>query len=153
MIIPDINLLLYTYDSRSPFHEKAVRWWQESLSGTEPVGLPRVVIVGFVRVGTNARAFQHPLSPAEAARHVRDWLAQPSVQVLDGGPQHVEQVLKSLESVGTAGNLVTDAQIAAMAIDHGAVVHTSDADFLRFSGVRWFNPISGMGSHSVRKGR
>lgn len=150
MIIPDINLLLYAYDAASPFHAKAAAWWQASLSGAEPVGLPQVVIFGFVRVGTSARAFQRPLTLAEAARHVRAWVGQPCVQVLEAGPQHVEQVLKGLERVGTAGHLVTDAQIAALAIDHGAVVHTSDTDFLRFSGLRWFNPISGTGSRALR---
>ncbi len=149
MIIPDINLLLYAYDSASPFHAKAGPWWRDCLSGQEPVGLPRVVVFGFVRVGTNARAFQHPMTPAEAARHVRSWLNRPVVQVLDSGPHHVEQVLTFLEGVGAAGNLVTDAQIAAIALDHGALLHTSDSDFVRFSGVRWFNPITGAGSRSL----
>ena len=153
MIIPDINLLLYAYDSGSPFHKTAAAWWQECLSGTEPVGLPRVVIFGFVRIGTNACAFQCPMTAAEAAGHVRAWLAQPNVQVLDSGPRHVEQVLKLLEDIGTAGNLVTDAQIASVALEQGAVLHTADTDFIRFSGLRWFNPITGAGSHQVRRTR
>ena len=153
MIIPDINLLLYAYDAASPFHEKAAAWWRECLSGTEPVGLPRVVIFGFVRIGTNVRAVQHPMSVVEAAGHVRSWLAQPNVQVLDSGPRQVEQVLKLLESLGTAGNLVTDAQIASVALEHGAVLHTADMDFIRFPGLRWFNPITGAGSHLVRRPR
>ena len=153
MIIPDINLLLYAYDSASPIHKAAVAWWQESLSGTEPVGLPRVVIFGFVRIGTNPRAFQRPMTAGEAASHVRDWLAQPSVQVLDSGPRHVEQVLKLLEGMGTAGNLVTDAQIAAAALEYDAILHTTDTDFLRFPGLRWFNPITGTGSHRMRRTR
>ena len=86
MIIPDINLLLYAYDSASPFHRTAAAWWQECLSGTEPVGLPSVVIFGFVRISANARAFQRPMTASEAAGHVRSWLAQSSVQVLDSGP-------------------------------------------------------------------
>ena len=153
MIIPDIDLLLYAYDSASPFHKTAAAWWQECLSGTEPVGLPRVVIFGFVRIGTNARAFQRPMTALEAAGHVRAWLAQPNVQVLDSGPRHVEQVLKLLEDIGTAGNLVTDAQIASVALEQGAVLHTADTDFIRFSGLRWFNPITGAGSHQVRRSR
>ena len=123
------------------------------MTGTEPVGLPPVVVFGFMRVGTNARAFTHPMTAAEAARHVRSWLDQPIVQLLDAAPGHVEQVLQLLEGVGAAGNLVTDAQIAALALDHGAVVHTSDADFVRFAGVRWFNPITGAGSRSVQRSR
>lgn len=153
MIIPDINLLLYAYDSGSPFHAKAVAWWQACLSGTEPVGLPQVVVFGFVRVGTNARVFQHPLTPAEAAGHVRAWLGQPAVRLLDSRPDHVERTLTLLEAIGTAGNLVTDAQIAAMAIEHEAVLHTADADFARFQGLHWLNPLVGMGSKSLRRGR
>ena len=148
MIIPDINLLLYAYDSASPFHAKAVAWWQACLSGTDLVGLPYVVLFGFVRVGTNARAFQHPFTPAEAAGHVRTWLVRPVVRLLEPAPDHVEGVLGLLEALGTAGNLVTDAQIAATAIEYDAVLHTADADFLRFQSLRWLNPITGIASKS-----
>jgi hypothetical protein len=150
MIIPDINLLLYSYDADSLFHAKAAVWWQTCLSGTEPVGLLPVVIFGFVRIGTNARAFQHPMTPTEAAGHVRSWLEQPPVELLEPGSGHVEDVLKLLEGLGTAGNLVTDAQIAAAAQHHDAVLHTTDTDFLRFANLRWLNPISGVGSSTRR---
>src|SRR4029077_4046420 len=116
MMVPDINLLLYAYDAGSPFHAKAAAWWQAHLSGSEPVGLPHVVACGFLRIGTNARAFAHPMTPVEAAGHVRSWLRQPAVQPLDSGPDHLEHVFKLLESLGTAGNLVSDAQIAAVVI-------------------------------------
>ena len=152
MIIPDINLLLYTYDTDSPFHEKAAAWWQHCMSGTEPVGLPPVVLFGFVRVSTSKAAFAKPLTVAEAARHVSSWIAQPVTQVLQTGASHITPVLTLLEGLGTGGNLVTDAQIAALAIDHHAVVHTSDTDFARFPGVRWFNPITATGSRFLRKG-
>jgi hypothetical protein len=153
MIIPDANLLLYAYDSASAVHAQAAAWWAECLSGREPVGLPHATVFGFVRIGTNPRAFQQPLAAAEAASHVRSWLAQPCVQPLESGPNHLEQVLKLLESIGTAGNLVTDAQLAAIAIEHGAVLHTADTDFLRFSGLRWFNPLTGIDSESLRPRR
>ncbi len=146
MIIPDINLLLYAYDAASGFHAKAGVWWRGCLSGAEIVGFPRVVIFGFVRLATNRRAFQHPMTAAEAAGHVRSWLAQPCAQALESGPRHVEEVLRLIESVGTAGNLVTDAQIAAVALTHGAVLHTADADFIRFPGLRWLNPLTGAGN-------
>jgi len=150
VIIPDINLLIYAYDAGSPFHRKAAAWWAECVSGPEPVGLAPVVIFGFVRIVTSGRVFQDPMRPDEAAGHVRAWLAEPSVQVLAGGPNHVEQTLKALEQVGTAGNLVTDAQIAAVAIEQGGVVHTADADFARFQGLRWLNPITGARSAGGR---
>ncbi len=151
MIIPDINLLLYAYDSNSPFHGKAAGWWQGCLSATEPVGLLHVVVLGFVRIATNARAFQHPMTPVEAAGHVRSWLEQPPVQVLDPGPDHLRHTLELLETLGTAGNLVSDAQMAVLAMDHDAVLHTADTDFVRFQGLRWFNPITGTGSASLRR--
>jgi len=128
MIIPDINLLLYSYDSGSAFHAKAASWWQGCMSGTEPVGLPHVVLFGFVRIGTSARAFQHPMTPAEAAGYVRSWL-------------------------GTAGNLVSDAQMAAAALAHDAVLHTADTDFVRFQGLRWHNPLTGVGSAGLRRSK
>ena len=151
MIIPDINLLLYAHDSSSPFHAKAVGWWQSCLSGTEPVGLLHVVTFGFVRIATNPRAFVNPMTAAEAAGHVRSWLEQPPVQVIAPGPDHLRQTLELLETLGTAGNLVSDAQMAALALDHDAVLHTADADFVRFPGLRWFNPITGTGSANMRR--
>ena len=142
MIIPDINLLIYAYDSASPFHAAASSWWEGCLSGRETVGLAPVVLFGFVRLTTNARVFRHPLTPTEAAGHVRSWVAQPVAQVHAPPPEHVERVLHLLDALGTAGNLVTDAQIAALALQHEAVVHTADVHFIRFPGVRWTNPLS-----------
>jgi uncharacterized protein len=153
VIVPDINLLLHAYDAESPFHEKAVGWWEGCLSGTEPIGLPQVVAFGFVRVGTSARAFRRPMTTAEAAGHVRSWLVQPAVQLLDGGRDHVEQVLTLLQAAGTAGNIVTDAQIAAIALAYDAILHTADTDFVRFPRLRWLNPITGIGTRSLRGGR
>lgn len=150
MIIPDINLLIYAYDSGSPSHAGAAAWWQECLSGEEPVGLAPVVLFGFLRIATNPRVFEHPMTVAEAAKHVRSWLEQPVAQLLESRRDHVEQVLSLLESLGTAGNLVTDAQIAALAIEHAAILHTADSDFLRFSGLRWSNPLTGARSGRLR---
>ncbi len=150
MIVPDINLLLYAYDSDSLFHEKAMAWWRECLSGSEPVGLPPVVVFGFIRIGTNARVFRSPMAPAEAAHHVSSWLAQPMTQMLEPGSDHIQQVLQLLETIGTAGNLVTDGQIAALAIEHQAVLHTNDTDFMRFSGLSWYNPLTGAASAKRR---
>ena len=124
MIIPDINLLIYAYDSSSPFHASAVDWWQSCLGGTEPIGL-----------------------------HVRAWLGQPPVQLIVPGHDHLHQTLELLETLGTAGNLVSDAQMAALALDHGAVLHTADTDFVRFPGLRWFNPITGTGTTNRRRTR
>lgn len=151
MIIPDINLLLYAYHAGSPFHRQAEQWWRECLSNAEPVALVPAVAFGFVRIASNGRVFANPMTPAEATGHVRSWLQRGVVQVLETRTDHVHQVLKLLDDLGTAGNLVTDAQIAAIALEHGAVVHTADAHFLRFPGLRWFNPITGMRSASLPK--
>ena len=153
MIIPDINLLLYAYHSGSPFHAKVAAWWQACLSGTEPVGLPQVVIFGFLRISTNSKIFQDPLTPSEAIRHIRAWLEQPAVQLLPSDSHQVEEALKLLETLGAAGNLVTDAQIAAAALDNRAVVHTSDSDFAKFPNLRWFNPITEAAGMPVSKKR
>lgn len=151
MIIPDINLLLSAYDSFSPFHATALTWWKECLSGTEPVGLPSIVIFGFVGTSMNDRVFEHPMTPKEAGEHVRAWLRQPQVQVLELGPQLIRQALRLLKEAGTGENLVTHAQIAALAIEYQAVLHTSDTNFMRFNGVTWYNPITGGGSKKSRK--
>ncbi|MCK6683563.1 MAG: PIN domain-containing protein [Thermoanaerobaculia bacterium] len=143
MIIPDVNLLLYAYNGTSPHNRAAVRWLEGCLSGSERVGMPNLVVLGFVRLATSRRAFQAPMTVAEAAATVRRWLAIPLVEVLHPFQGHTERVLRLLETLGTAGSLVTDAQIAAHAIERDAVLHTADADFLRFPGLRWFNPITG----------
>lgn len=153
MIVPDLNLLLYAYDSESPFHQQAAAWWQDCLSGAEPVLLPEVVAMGFVRVSTSARAYRRPMSAKEAAAHVRSWLQQPVLQMAEPGPDHLSRVLDLLEELGTAGNLVTDAQIAAVTMGYGAVLHTADADFMRFPNLRWRNPILGTSSVSHRRKR
>ena len=153
MIVPDINLLIYAYDSTSPFHERSVTWWQTCLSETEPVGIPHVVLFGFIRISTNARVFQNPMSLAETANHVRLWLERTHVAVLDPGPKHFEQSLALLELAGTGGNLVSDVQIASLTIDSGAVLHTADTDFVRFPELNWFNPITGQTSRNTRKNK
>lgn len=150
MIIPDINLLLYAYDTRSPFHGPAASWWSACMSGTETIGLPHVVVFGFLRIATSARVFEHPMTPNEATEHIRSWLSQPGVALLTPGPRHVDDVLGSLSALGTAGNMVTDAQIATLAIENRAVLHTADADFLRFPRLHWHNPLTGLRSPSAQ---
>ena len=93
------------------------------------------------------------MTPGEAAGHVRSWLQQPPVQVLDAGLDHIEHVLTLLISLGTAGNLTSDAQMAALTMDHDGALHTADTDFVRFQGLRWFNPITASGSASLRRTR
>ena len=144
MIVPDVNLLLCAYDASSQFHPEAATWWRECLSGSEPVGFPPVMVLAFLRIATSRRVFEHPMTPAEAAGHIRAWLAQPVVQMLEPRGDHLECVLAFLESLGTAGNLVSDVQMAALESD--AVLRTADSDFVRFAGMRWLNPLTGVTS-------
>jgi uncharacterized protein len=142
VIVPDANLLLYAYDAASPFHQKARAWWEECLSGSEPVGLCSVVLFAFVRVGTSRRAFLNPLSIDEAAGHVRRWLERSISAVLVADERDVILALELLEAAGCGGNLTTDARIAALATRYAATVHTADTDFQRFPNIRWHNPIA-----------
>lgn len=142
MIIPDANLLLYAYDGASPFHERARSWWEGCLSGREPVGLTHPTLFAFLRISTNARIYANPMTLGEAAEHLRSWLARHVSRVLDPPADHIEQVIGLLEAAGgTAGNLVTDAQIAALAQTYRAVIHTTDRDFLRFPGLDCHFPL------------
>lgn len=141
MIVPDANLLIYAYDSTSPHHSRAAAWWAGVLSGSEPVGIPTVVIFAFMRLVSSPVVFARPMTATEAAGHVRSWLGRPSVETLDVSATSIERALGLLEEVGTAGNLVTDAQIAALAMEHDAIVSTNDADFARFPGLRTTNPL------------
>lgn len=141
MILPDANLLLYAYDQSSPFHLKAAVWFEKIMSSSSPVILLPVVVFGFVRVSTHPRIFTDPLSVAEASSHVRSWLSRKQVSLHEMLPDDVESALALLESAGTAGNLTTDAQIAAVALRLDAEVHTADLDFGRFADVRFSNPL------------
>jgi uncharacterized protein len=141
MIIPDLNLLVYAYDSTSAHHRAARAWWEKAVNGSEPVGLPRVVIFGFVRLVTSGRVFASPMTVDEAVSHLRAWMARPHVLEVEGGPDHLRKVLDLIRRAGTAGNLVTDAQIAAIAIEQGAVICTNDSDFRRFPDAKTLNPL------------
>lgn len=145
MILPDVNLLLYAYDSSSPFHARAAAWWQECLSGVEPIGLTTLVLFAFVRISTSAKAFVHPMSVETAAGHARQWLEQPVVSLVEMYPEDVERALELLCRAGAGGNLTTDAQLAAVAIRLRAVVHSADTDFARFPEVDWLNPVAKSG--------
>jgi hypothetical protein len=142
MILPDINLLVHAYNSESPVHAGARAWWEKVLSGTQPVALAWVTMLGFIRIMTHRRIVTNPLPATTACGHVRAWVAQPYVTVIDPGARHAEILFGLLESIGTAGNLTTDAHLAALAIEHQAELHSTDADFTRFPGLRWTNPLA-----------
>jgi hypothetical protein len=142
VILVDANLLLYAEDSLSEQHEEARSWWDAQLSGVEPVALCWPVVSAFVRIGTNARLHQRPLTLKEAVERVQSWLDQPCVRVLQPGDQHWIIFQQMLRSGNAVGNLVSDAHLAALAVEHNCVLQSTDADFSRFRGLKWRNPLS-----------
>lgn len=142
MKLPDVNLLLYTTDESSPHCGRARGWLEEALSGTEEVGFAWLALVGFIRISTNPAAFSAPLSTARAFEHVDGWLGAPVATVVKPSDRHARHLRELLESIGsTAGNLTSDAHLAALAIEHGAELCSHDADFARFEGLRWTDPL------------
>ncbi len=142
MKVPDVNLLLYALDETSPHHLRARPWLESLLSGTEPVGFAWVVILAFVRLSTRPQLFANPLSPGEAFAVVEGWLAQPCALVLHPTERHLALLRGLVDPLGTAGNLTTDAHLAALAIEYGGEVCSADTDFARFRGLRWTNPFA-----------
>ena len=142
MKLTDVNLLLYALDATAPRHRAARRWLEEQLSGTETFAFTWVVLLAFMRLGTSQRVFQRPLEPAEAFDIVDGWLAQPCATVIHPTDRHSAVLRELLEPLGTAGNLTTDAHLAALAIEHGAELCSCDADFSRFPGLRWRDPLA-----------
>ena len=122
-------------------HEPARAWVEERLSGTETFAFTWVVLLAFIRLTTSPRVFQSPLSTSEALDLVDSWLAQPCVTVVHPTSRHAPVLRDLLEPLGTAGNLTTDAHLAALAIEHGAELCSTDRDFSRFAGLRWANPL------------
>ena len=141
MILPDVNLAFHAYNVESPVHERARSWWEATMSGTRPVGLAWAVILGFVRISTDRQILTHPLPARTACTLVRSWLEQPHVAIVHPGDRHAGIVFDLLERLGTAGNLTTDAHLAALAIEHQADLYSTDSDFGRFPGLRWTNPL------------
>jgi toxin-antitoxin system PIN domain toxin len=135
--VPDTNILVYASDRDSSHHEAARAWIEQALSSTETVGFAAVALLGFVRIRTNPRLFEVPLSVAEALDQVDEWLEQPPATVLHPGGSHLGVFRRLLEPSGTAGNLVTDAHLAALAIEHGATLASFDGDFHRFENLRF----------------
>lgn len=141
MRLLDANLLLYTTDERSPRHEAARYWLEQQLSDEDTIALAWAVLLAFLRLSTNPRVFERPLRPDRAFDVVDRWLAQPCVVVLHPGERHAALMRQLLRPLGIAGNLVSDAHLAALAIAHGAELNSCDSDFSRFSGLRWVNPL------------
>lgn len=142
MILLDANILLYAYNADAEQHPGALQWINERLDGGEVIGLPWVTVWAFIRLSTNPRVFPNPRSAKEVFAIVRDWLAQPGVVIVQPGPRHAEILERLAVQFAATGPLVTDAAIAAMAIEHGATLASTDQDFRRFPELRWVNPLA-----------
>lgn len=140
MPLIDVNILLHAVNADAPRHRAAKAWLEATLSAGEPVYLAWATLLGFVRIVTNPRIVATPLPVEAAGAYVREWLAQPPVRIAEPGDGHWERVEALLRAAGTAGNLTTDAHLAALALEQGCDVCSTDSDFARFPGVRWSNP-------------
>ena len=141
MIVLDANILLYAYDSASPDHVKSREHVQELFSGDMPVGLTWQTISAFLRVITHPRLPGERLSPGRAVAIVDSWLAQPNVLLLIAGEGHWMRLRSLILDGEISGNLISDAQLAALTMEYGGELHTADRDFARFPGLRWKNPL------------
>jgi uncharacterized protein len=142
MILVDANLLLYAEDSQAARHAGARDWWDAQLSGDDPVCLCWTVLTAFVRIGTNPRVYARPLSVEEAVERIESWLEQPCVRIVHATGRHLEVFGQLLATGQATGNLVPDAHLAALAIEHGCVLCSTDGDFARFPGLEWQNPLA-----------
>ena len=141
MKIVDLNVLLYAVNENSVHHSAARRWWENAVNEEEPIGLPWIVLLGFLRLSVNSVVFPHPLDADTALRKVGAWLALEGTRLVREKDEHWDILRPLLAVSGTAGNLTTDAHLAALAISHGAVLVSFDNDFSRFKGLRWESPI------------
>lgn len=142
MILVDANLLLYAYHPRAEQHAASRAWLEDVLSGTELVRFAWLTLWAFLRIATSPRVFSRPLSTPEARAIVASWLERPTAGILEPGERHWEILGTLLRDGQTVGPLVMDAALAAVAIEHGATLHTTDRDFSRFPALRWTDPLA-----------
>ena len=142
MKIVDLNVLLYAVNSDSAHHGVVKPAWEEMASGDEEIGFAWSVLLGFLRLSTSAAVFPRPLEPDDALGKIDEWLSLPSARVVTETDEHWSILRRLLRDSGTAGNLTTDAHLAALAIGRGAVLVSCDGDFSRFEGLRWENPLA-----------
>ncbi len=141
MNAPDTNMLLYAHNKNDPFYNKASAYLQRSLSSGDAYGVPLLSVQGFVRISTAAAFGSARLTLSQALSTVEHWLSRPNVRILYPGTEHWAILSRLALAGNTAGSTFTDAAIAAITIEHGAVLHSADRDFARFPGVRWHNPL------------
>jgi toxin-antitoxin system PIN domain toxin len=143
MIVLDVNLLIYAVNEDALLHARAKPWLEKALSGPETVGFSWNVLIAFLRLTTRPSVFRNPLRIEAAFDLVSAWLDQSAATIVHAGPRHLQIMRELLLPIGSGGNLTSDAHLASLAIEHGAVLCSSDADFARFPGLKWKNPLTG----------
>jgi toxin-antitoxin system PIN domain toxin len=138
----DANVLLYAVDRSSPFHDTAAEWLTDQLNGPRRVGIPWQSLVAFLRISTHPRASASPLQPDDALGYVDDWLAADVAWVPVPGPRHGVLLAELIRRHQLRGNLISDAHLAALAMEHGLTLVSADSDFARFTGLGWTNPFA-----------
>lgn len=141
-MLVDANLLLYAVDSESSFHRAAKDWLEEVLNGSRRVGFPWTILVAFLRITTHPRALRQPLTASEAWTYVSDWLSSDASWIPLATPRHAEVLGDLLARYDLRGNLVPDGDLAALALEHGLELCSSDSDFARIRELRWTNPLA-----------
>lgn len=142
-MLVDANILVYAADRRSPDHERAAMWLADQINGAGRVALPWSSLTAFLRITTHPRASARPLTPAQAWSFIEDWLAQDAVWIPAPTDRHAAVLSSLMARYRASGNLIPDADLAALAIEHGLAICSTDTDFARFTEVRWHNPIAG----------
>lgn len=142
MILVDTNVLIYAVNEDAPLNHKAKRWLEAVMSGPDTVGFSWNVLLAFLRLTTRSGVFRNPLPLETAFDLIASWLDQPSATVVHAGPRHLQILRELLLPMGSGGNLTSDAHLAALAIEHGAELCSSDTDFARFPGLKWRNPLA-----------
>lgn len=142
IVLVDANILLYAVDEASPSHQRAKTWLEEALNGARRVGIPWQSVTAFLRIVTNPRALDEPLSPTTAWELVDAWLDSPAAWVPQPLSGHREILTRLVTQLDLRGNLVTDAVLAALCIEHGLAIVSADSDFARFAEIEWHNPVA-----------
>ncbi len=141
MILPDANLLIYAHNRESPQSEKAYRWWFDCLKQRKNIALPWATSLAFLRISTNHRIVDSPLSVSEVLKIFDYWHSLPNVHIPHPTPRHYKILRRLIKHLGTAANLTTDAHLAALALEHGYTIYSNDSDFARFPELKWKNPL------------
>ena len=142
-MIVDANILIYAVDDTSKQHERARDWLEGALNGPRRIGLPWASLTAFVRITTHPRALQSPLNPAAAWTYVEEWLDAPAAWIPAPGPGHRDLLGRLIRDLDLRSNLVSDAALAALCIEHGVSIVSVDSDFARFREIAWLNPLTG----------